>query len=320
MKRSLALLLVLLSFPVPAKKNVAAEALAVLDQYLAGHLGLNPAINRVQFLGGEPWVALELAQVLRRTSDPRRREPLLEFLAAVAVREGEVERTLLQALRAESVGELMSGCRGLGRLGSRAAVSPLIGLLGHQALGVRREAARALGAIGQPAAGGPLLKAAKAEADLELRLLMIVSAGKAGDPKQAPALEALLAESSESTRFAAAQALCALGAPRCAKFAAGLLASADRHERLQGVMLFEGAKAKAAAPALTPMLKDADHRVRARAARLLVEGGDAKQLDFLVVESARAPGEAKLAYEDELERLRLTDEQRQGILKRAGLQ
>lgn len=321
MKRHLALLLLLLlSSTAVAKKNAAGESLAVLDAYLSGRLGLNQAINRVQFLGGEPWVAAELVQALRRAADPRRREPLLEFLAAVAVRSEDVDRTLREALTAQSVGEVMSGCRGLGRIGSRAAVAPLIDLLGHQALGVRREAARALGAIGAPAAGAPLLKAAKAEADLELRLAMIVAAGKAGDARQAPALEALLGDSSESTRLAAAQALCALGAPRCAKFAAGLLASQDRNERLQGVMLFEGAKAKTAATALAPLLKDPDHKVRARAARILVEGGDAKQLEFLVVESARAPGEAKLAYEDELERLRLTDEQRQGILKRAGLQ
>ncbi len=320
MKRWVVLVLVSLAVPVAAKKNNAAEALQVLDRFLSGQVGLNATVNRVQYLGAEALVAEELALVLKRTRDPKRREPQIELLAAVAVPSEDVERLLLTSLRSDTVGEVMAACRGLGRTRPRDAVGPLVGLLGHPVLGVRREATRALGAIGQPGAGGPLLKAAKTEVDLELRLQMIVAAGRAGDRKQAPALEALLGDSSESTRLAAAQALCTLGAPRCAKFAAALLGAADRHERLQGVMLFEGAKAKLAAPSLTPLLKDADHKVRARAARLLVEGGDARQLEFLVIESARAGGESKLAYEDELERLRLSDEQRQAILKRAGLQ
>ena len=68
------------------------------------------------------------------------------------------------------------------------------------------------------------------------------------------------------------------------------------------------------------MLKDTDDKVRARAARFLVQGGDGKSLDWLVIESAKAKGELRLVYEDELEKLRVTDEQRQAILKKAGLQ
>ncbi len=66
-------------------------------------------------------------------------------------------------------------------------------------------------------------------------------------------------------------------------------------------------------------LKDEAPRVRARAARLLAESGDRSQVAWLVLESARADGEAKLVFEDELEKLRVTDEQRNDVLKKAGL-
>ena len=110
-----------------------------------------------------------------------------------------------------------------------------------------------------------------------------------------------------------------MGAPKCAPFAAKLLASSDRNERFQAVMLFEGASAKVSSPLLTPLLADADDTLRARAARILVQGGDLKRLDWLVVESARARGEVRLVYEGELEKLRLSDEQRRAILEKAGL-
>jgi HEAT repeat protein len=230
------------------------------------------------------------------------------------------ESVLIGALNSDETGEIILGARGLGRIKSGEAVKPLIGLLSHKLLGIRREAARSLGDIGRPAATAPLLKAAKVEGDLDVKILMITAAGRAGDKKQAPAFEAMLKDSSESTRLASAQALCSLGSPKCAQFASKLFSSADRNERFQAVMLFEGSSSKVSSPQLLPMLKDPDDKIRARAARILVQGGDAPRLEWLVIESAKAKGEVRLVYEDELEKLRLTDEQRQAILKKAGLQ
>ena len=320
MTRWSALLILSLAAVAPAKSNTAGEAAQVVDQFLAGSMPMNTALNRLQFLGQEALAANELAHALKRTGDARQRANVLELIAALGVRDEDVERLFLRYLGSSETGEVMTSARGLGRIRSEAAVKPLIALLEHKLLGIRREAARALGEIGKPQASAPLLKQAKVEADLDLKLLMITAAGKAGDKKQAPALEALLNESSESTRLAAAQALCALGSPKCTQFAQKLLASKDKNERFQAVMLFEGAAAKVSSPTLTPLLKDPDDKLRARAARILVQGGDAKSLDWLVIESAKAKGEVRLVYEDELERLRLTDEQRQAILKKAGLQ
>lgn len=319
MTRWLAVLILCVGCLALGRPNNGAEAVRVLDDFLQGKMALNAAINRVQFLGEERYVSSELVLAMRRASGKQRGQ-ILEFLVALGVRDGDVERVFLGALRSDDLGEVMSGARGLGRIKSATAVNPLIDLLSSTLLGPRREAARALGEIGRPAASAPLLKAAKTETDLDLRVLMIVAAGRSGDKKQIPALEALLKDDSESTRLAGAQALCAMGAPKCAQFASTLLASKDKNERFQGVMLFEGATAKAASPVLTPVLKDPDDRLRARAGRILVQGGDPKALEWLVIESAKATGEHRLVYEDELEKLRLTDELRQSILKKAGLQ
>lgn len=320
MKRWLGVLILCVASLALARPNNRGEAAMVLDQFMQGVTNMNAAINRVQFLGEERYVSGELIFAYRRNSNPKLREQILEFLAALGVRDREVERVFLSALGSTELGEVMAGARGLGRIKSAEGVKPLVALLADPKLGPRREAARALGLIGKPAAGGPLLKAAKTESDLDLKVMMIAAAGKSGDKKQIPSLEALLKDESESTRLASAQGLCFLGAPKCGQFAGKLLASTDKNERLQGVMLFEGATAKVSSPLLTPMLKDTDDKVRARAARLLVQGGDQKALEWLVIESAKGKGEARLVYEDELERLHLTDEQRQAILKKAGLQ
>ncbi len=309
-----------LSMSAFSKPKNTAEAARVLDQFLSGNLGLNPALNRIQFLGEEHYAAAELCFALKRTSDRRQRGQLLEFLASLGVKDPDVERALLGSLASDDTGEVMVAARGLGRIKSAEAVKPLTGLLGNPMLGIRREAARSLGELGKPAASAPLLKAAKTEGDLDVKILMIVAAGRAGDKKQAPALEAFLKDSSESTRMAAAQGLCTLGSPKCGQFAAKLFASSNRDERFQAVMLFDGASAKVSAPSLTPMLADPDDKIRARAARILVQGGDPRRLEWLVLESAKAKGEVRLVYEDELEKLRLSDEQRQAILKKAGLQ
>lgn len=314
------LILLVATMALARPKNTTTEALAVLEQFFSGQLGMNPTLNRIQYLGAEDYASSELVQAIRKSSDPRTRERYLELLASLGVTHRDVEETFLRSLKSNNVGEVMVAAGGLGRGRSTNAVKPLIALLPHQLVGIRRESARALGLIGRPEASAPLIKAAKAEAELEVKVLMLQSAGRAGDRKQAPVLEAMLKDESETTRMAAAQGLCAMAAPACAKFAGRLLSSADKNERMQGVMLFEGSPAKASGASLTPMLKDTDDKLRARAARILAQGGDASKLDWLIIESSKTSGEKRLVYEDELEKLRVTDEQRQAVLKKAGLQ
>lgn len=318
--RWIVLFMVLASVSFAKPRDKSGEALGVMEQFFQGQLSVNPAVNRIRYLGAENYASHEVVLALRRSNESRTRERYLEFLSALEVRHQDVENAFLDILKTDNIGEVMVAANGLGRLKTAAAVKPLIGLLSHRTVGVRREAARALGSIGKPEASAPLIKAAKAEAELELKVLMLQSAGRAGDKKQAAALEALLKDESETTRMAAAQGLCALGTPACAKFAGKLLSSTDRNERLQGVMLFDGASAKAAGASLAPILNDTDDKIRARAARILAQGGDASKVDWLILESSKANGEKRLVYEDEIEKLRVSDEQRQAVLKKAGLQ
>lgn len=312
--------MVLASVSFAKPKDNSKEAAAVMEQFFKGELSVNPAVNRVRYLGAENYASHELVLAIRRSNDSRTRERYLEFLSSLEVRHQDVENAFLDILKTDNTGEVMVAANGLGRLKTASAAKPLIGLLTHRMVGVRREAARALGSIGKPEASAPLVKAAKVETELDLKVLMLQSAGRAGDKKQAPALEAMLKDESETTRMAAAQGLCAMGAPACAKFASKLLTSTDRNERLQGVMLFDGASSKVSSAALKPILADTDDKIRARAARILAQGGDATKIDWLIIESSKANGEQRLVYEDEIERLRVSDEQRQAVLKKAGLQ
>jgi hypothetical protein len=70
---------------------------------------------------------------------------------------------------------------------------------------------------------------------------------------------------------------------------------------------------------LEPLLKDDDRALQAAAARILYQGGDLPKLDWLVLRSFQSLGDDRLAYEKELESLRLPDDERRAILRRAGI-
>ncbi len=296
------------------------EAQQLLEHLASGQTGVNQAVNRLSFLDATTYASSALGDALKSTVEPARRGRMLEALALLAVPHPETENQLIVALLDDDVGHVRAACQALARIKSKKAVPRLRELLSARLIGSRRAAALALGAIGDPKAGGDLLKAAKLEEDPEVRALMLVSVGKAGDAKQAGGLEPFLEHSSESARNAAAQALCLLGSPRGVAHAKKLLASDDRFQRQQAVGLFDGAKLKVASPVLTPALADLDHVVRARAARILYQAGDTARLEWLVVESYKTPADQRLPYEDELERLRVSDEQRKAALTRAGLE
>lgn len=306
--------------PKSVEKSMAARAEAqdLVDGILRGEGNLNGLLNRVRFIGQEAAVCTELSEVVRRTGDPQQVRNVAQALGTLAHPNGEL--ALLWLTGNEDGATRMYAAMGLGRMKSAQAVPKLLPLLADKSLGVRKETARALGLIRNPKAGGPLLKAAKVEGEVEVRAEMLMAVGGAGDKKQAAGLEGFLGDSSEATRFAAAKGLCGLGAKKGFEFAKKQLSSSDRYERLQGLKLFEGSKAKEASVVLGPMLEDKDRAVAAMAARVLYQGGDSAKLDWLVLQSFHANGEERLQYEKELELLRLADDQRKAILKKAGIQ
>jgi len=293
------------------------EALVALEE---GTLSPTQVANRISFAGTEVVATDAIAFALRRLVDTKVRNAFLEVLAQIATPHPELLAIATNAARTtDDLSYRMNGLRVLGRLKQPSTVAVLTPMLTEKVLGVRREAAKALIAIKSPKAARELLVAAKTEDDPETRALMIIGVGKLGDPKQAKGLESLLESSSESTRLAATQALCLLGSKKGLEAAKALFASKDKYVRLQGAMLFEGAPSKLASPLLTPLLADPEVTVRARVARILAQGGDGRLVEWLVLESFKAPVDDRLLYENELELLRLPDEQRAVILKKAGL-
>ena len=277
----------------------------------------NQLVNKLVLFDAQRAGTAQLAARLRRTSDERRRGRMLQALASIAVTDEDAVSTALAALHDDALGNRMAAAKTLGRLKSPSAAAALEALLRDKATGARREAARALGALAQRSAAPALMAAAKIEDEPETRAVMLLAIGAVGDRAQTPALEPFLGASSESTRFAAAQALMRLAAPSGEAFVKRALASADALERLQGVQLLQGVHS----PLLERMVNDPNDEVRATAARVLAEAGDARRIEWLVIESERhaAAPNAQVFYEREIEKLRVSRETRDGILKKAGL-
>jgi HEAT repeat protein len=292
-----------------------AEAQGLVDQIASGG-NAQSAVSRLKFLGQESWAASALSDLLARSADDRQRRAIVVALSLLGSSAGE--KALLATLRDDDGAIRMAAVQGLGRMGSKA-VGQMAPLLADKTMGVRKEAAKALGASREAKAAKALAEAVKGEGEPEARAAMLVALGETGDKKQVKVLEPFLENSSESARFAAAQGLCLLGAPKGLAFAKALLASKDKLERRQGLALFEGTKAKDSQAILKPLLADPDTTLAAGAARVLYQGGDATALEWLVLASHRANGEDKLVYETQIEALRLSDDQRKAILGKAGI-
>lgn len=290
-----------------------AEADALTVDILQGR-NVGGAIAKVKYLGQEVQVATALQSQVRN-ADPRVRRDVAMALAQL----GNLshEPALVELARDEDGATRMFAAQGLGRISPSNKI--LAVLLADKTMGVRREAAKAMGNARSKKLAPKLLAAASAEGEPEARIAMLTSVGRSGDKKSIPKVEVFLTHSSESTRFAAAQALCLLGAPSGFEFAKKMLASEDKYERRQAVALFEGAKAKIAAPLLKPLLNDPDKTIAATAARILHQGGEPKMLEWLVMAAWKSNGTERLAYEGQIEKLALTDEQRKIILKGQGI-
>lgn len=302
----------------PPSVERALERRAEADAQVTAILGggnLLTAVARLHYLGEEAYAAAALERRLD-TPDTDVRRNLAQALAQLSVPGAE---PALRQLAGDDDGPVrMSAVEGLGQIHSRAArvIEPL---LADPTLGVRREAARALGAMHDPTLGPSLMRAAHREDALDARAAMLIAVGESGDRRQVRELERFLRASSDSTRLAAAQALCRLGAPGGFSVARGLLASKDPLDRRHGIELFQGSPARRSSSVLRPLLADPDPHVEALAARTLYDGGDATMIDWLVLSSARAQGEARFPYEDQLDQLQVASERRAAILHRAGL-
>ena len=304
--------------PPSAQKRLERrnEAEDVVKMVLEGKTSVPAAISRLRYLREEAWAAELLVRQIPSLLEPRSLRDATAVLAGLEVPGAE---PVLARLAANPDGPVrMYAVQGLGKVRSKR-FDVLITLLEDKTSGVRREAARALGAARVARVSRNLLAAAKKETEVEVRAVMLEAVGATGDASAVNPLKEFLKSDSESTRFAAARGLCLLNSKDGLDQARKLLESQDRFVRRQGLALLEGLPAKTTDSILRPLLQDKDRTVAAISARILYQGGDKAMVDWLVLASANAKGDEKLAYEKELESFQLADDQRKAILRKAGV-
>lgn len=310
--RLAAVLLLCLALPAAAgKADPAAVRAAVID--IANGQGVAGALSRLDFMGAGGQACDALVPVVLR-GDVKARRNAAEAFARFA--EPRHVQALLVLAEDMDVSLRVAAAKGLGH--AKLDHPALRQALGDKALGVRREAARALGALKSADAGKALLEAAGTEAEPEVREAMLVAATAAPFPGLPAKLEGYLHHSSETTRMAAARALCLLGAAPGLAVASEKLGSESRYDRRDGVLLLEGAPLKASGPLLRPLLaaKPPDYALAAPAARVLAQAGDERAREWLVLRANDASGAAVAPLLDAIEALKVTDEDRQRILRK----
>lgn len=295
-----------------SQRAEAHQAIALIAQGQQ----VEASLARLRYLGEEPLAFRALRAAFEETADDRVRRDIALALGALS-RPGDAP-ALLSLLEDSDSAVRMHALKGLLRARSQhwAAVARL---LEDESLGVRREAARALGTMKRRQLGRTLLEAARRETEPEVRAELLVAVGDSGDRRQIPGLQSFLESSSESARFAAARALCRLGAPSGLTLAGELLASSEAFARDQGLALLEGVPARVSGPLLRPLLAGADRRLAAKAARLLHQGGEPRMVEWLVLAAYAADAQERPAIERELEQLNVDAAARRTILQKAGV-
>ncbi|MBM4380073.1 MAG: HEAT repeat domain-containing protein [Deltaproteobacteria bacterium] len=297
--------------PTAAAKEDLQEARAAVMDVVQGR-SVSAALACLEFLGAGG-TACDALTPHALGADARVRRNVAEVFARFAERPHK--EALLALATDADVSLRVAAARGFGH--AKLDHVGLRLLLRDKASGVRREAARALGRLKPADAGKAVLEAAEAEAEPEVREAMLVAAAAAPFPGLVGRLERLLGHSPESTRMAAARALCLLGAPSGLAVAREKLDSKSRCDRRDGVTLLDGAPLKAAGPLLAPLLKAPvqDMNLAAPAARVLAQAGDAKALEWLVVQAHEARGADAGPLLDAVEALKVADEDRKRILR-----
>ncbi len=318
MRLMLAVLTVLVSsnavFAQGAGRN--AEVAAAVASLLDGSVGVNQAVNRIQFAGAEAWASHQLSLQLRKLQDPHARSTVLEALGQLATSDSETESLLEEASASGDTFDRLNAIAGLGRMKRKTSLPALEALAIDKLPGIRAAAAKAIGRIAEPKACKHLLDIAKKENEPAARNEQLRAVGFSRDKKLKNQLLPFLKSDSESTRLVATQALCRLGAREGLASAKNWLTATETEQRYNGVMLFEGFPAKEALPALMPMLQDPEIGVRAAAGRILAQAGERKAVVWLLAQSEAAKPEDKGRFESEIEKLRLPDNVRAEMLKK----
>ncbi|MCL2626414.1 MAG: HEAT repeat domain-containing protein [Cystobacterineae bacterium] len=167
------------------------------------------AAHRMQTLGVQKGAAVLLLEMLQKPMEAPTQQRLVDLL--VLLSQPISAYYFLNSLKGEDAYLRMSAAKALGQLRVKEALPGLVSMLEDERLALRREAATALGRLKQKAAQEPLLAALQVEPEPEAREQMLWALGLLEAKKHLSVIQGFLTHSSESTRWAAARALLAMG-------------------------------------------------------------------------------------------------------------
>ena len=205
---------------------------------------------------------------LLRSKDVNVRRMAVDISKKVGDPTGELAPRLLRYLRDEDWWVRERVMDALVSMAGKQLTRHLVSYLQDPSDIVRRYAVDALLRLKDPGALGALVRAAQSDADWWVRERAIEAVGAIGDRRSIPYIVDLLNREPELQRVCVA-ALQAMKADEAAPQVAALLPTADCEMKLALIACLATLDEPGQAPAILPLLQDADHRVRSAARELL---------------------------------------------------
>jgi len=257
--------------------------------------------NRIETLKIQKTVSLLLLEALQKPMDTQTRHRLVELLAVLS--QPASANYFLNSLESEDAYLRMLAATALGKLRVPEALPNLVQLLEDERLALRREAAVALGRLKLKQAGKPLTAALQVEDEPEVRERMLWALGMLNDKKNLSSIQSFLTHSSESTRWAAAKALLAMGEAGGWKWLKPHLSSKEDSECAYALLsLEEAVPDKSWKPealvSLQKIMQEREASLAASAAVLAVRWGDKSAYVWLENRAEQSEGAQLHIYED----------------------
>jgi twitching motility protein PilT len=205
---------------------------------------------------------------LLRSKDVNVRRMAVDISKKVGDPSGELAPRLLRYLRDEDWWVRERVMDALVSMAGKQLTRHLVSYLQDPSDIVRRYAVDALSRLKDPAALGALVRAAQGDADWWVRERAIEAVGAIGDRRSIPYIVDLLNREPE-LQWVCVEALQAMKADEAAPQVAALLPGADCEMKLVLLACLATLDEPGQAPAILPLLQDADHRVRSAARELL---------------------------------------------------
>lgn len=236
-------------------------------------------------------------------ADAGARESGGDVLSALVDKREESVAALLPELTDKDEGVRMGAASGLGKVGSKTAVAPLIRAMKTDTAQVRRVAIGAIALIADPSGEAALTEAlANPDDDNDARAQAAVGLGRIGTPTAIATLIKALSDDDLKVQVAAVGALGRAGEPAVAPLLA-LLKDPRPALRVRAAESLQATGSRAACGGLVAALSDPEPAVRRAACVALGAVGGAAQVPALIARLADRDGAVATAAADALSRM-----------------